>query len=122
MLDDAELDRLRSRFFHAGVRLTYHDDEGVQLAWADVLLAPSEGNLGALLSELRGSEWHGRIAGELSEIGMAVADDVLIDIPSELDRVGSRRWQLRRSLARIIDGMTDDQLQQLVYWARSIAE
>lgn len=122
VLNDAELIRLRTRFFQAGVGLVQHFDEGMQLAWADVLLDPSETNLGALLSETWGSSWHGRIAGELVEIGLATAPDVLIDIPSALDRVGNRRWQLRRELAHIVDGMDDDQLQRTVYRARSIAQ
>lgn len=121
MLNDDELIRLRSRFFQAGVGLTYHDDEAVRLAWGDVLLDPSSENLGALLSEIRGTPWHSLIAGELGDIGLAMAPDVLIDIPSTLDRVGDRRWQLRRQLDRIVAGRDIEQLQQLVYRARSIA-
>ena len=52
----------------------------------------------------------------------AAASDVLIDVPLPLHRAGNRRWQLRRELSGIIVGMTDEQLQRTVYWARSIAQ
>lgn len=122
MLNDAELQRLRDRFFQAGVGLTYVDDETVRLAWGDVLHDMSTENLGVLLSAIRGTPWRSLIASELVEIGMAVASDVLMDIPSTLDRAGDRRWQLRRELARVVSGMDVEQLQRLVYWSRSIAD
>ena len=122
MLNDRELQRLRDGFFQFGVPLTYSKDEAVRLAWADVLLDPSPATIRALMSVNHGGDSHWLLLGELIEIGIAHAADVLIDIPSDLDRVGDRRWQLRRELARIIDGMDDEQLQRTVYRARSIAD
>lgn len=122
MLSDAELNRLRDAFFQTLVPLTYAKDEAVKLAWADLLLDPSAANMRTLMAAVPGGDTHWLLLGELVEIGIAHCSDVLIDIPSDLDRVGNRRWQLRREVGRIIDGMTDDRLQQLVDRARSLAQ
>jgi hypothetical protein len=121
MLNDAELLRLRDGFFQSCVPLTYSKDEAVRLAWADVLLDPSPATVRVLMAAVPGGDAHWLLLHELIEIGIAHVADVLIDIPSELDRVGDRRWQLRRELARIVTGMDIEQLQRLVYWSRSIA-
>jgi hypothetical protein len=122
MLSDNELDRLRFLFFDAGVSITHDGDEDAKLCWADTLLDPTPDNIRTLLVELRGTMWHGRVLNALVEIGYAGAADVLIDVPLPLDRAGDRRWQLRRELARIVAVMDVERLQQLVYWARSVAQ
>lgn len=121
MLNDAELIRLREGFFQACVPLTYSRDVPERLAWADVLLDPSPATIRELMSHVRG-DGHWILLGELVEIGIAHAADVLVDLPLPIDDVPDRRWQLRRELARIVAGMSDEQLQQLVYRARSIAD
>lgn len=121
MLNDRDLRRLRDGFFQACVPLTYSKDDAERLAWADVLLDPSPANIRELMLKVRG-DGHWILLGELVEIGIAHAADVLVDLPLPIGDVPDRRWQLRRELARIVDGMDDQQLQQTVYWARSIAQ
>lgn len=122
MLDDTELNRLRDQFFQAGVAVVYEGHEDAKLVWADSLLDPKAATLRALLAELRATMWHGHVLNAVFEIGCACAGDVLNSVPSRLDDVRDRRWQLRRELAGVVAGMDDDRLQRLVYWARSIAQ
>lgn len=117
MLSDSELVRLRRLFVDACVQLP-HDPaapEGAGVWWGRTLIDATPENLRQLLDSTRGTEWHTRLLVALIEIGTAAARDILTGVPAPLDDVTDKRWQLRRSLSRAVERMSDHELQALVW-------
>lgn len=117
MLSDLELVRLRRLFVDACVQLP-HDPaapDGAKVWWGRTLIDATPENLRQLLDATRSTEWHTRLLVALIEIGTACAHDILEGVPAPLDEIRDRRWQLRRSLDRAVEGMDDAELQRLVW-------
>jgi hypothetical protein len=117
MLSDSELVRLRRLFVDACVQLP-HDPSapsGAAVWWGRTLIDATPENIRQLLDALRGTEWHTRLLVALIEIGTASARDILAGVPAPIDEVKDTRWQLRRELERAVEGMSDHEMQKLVW-------
>lgn len=117
MQSNSELVRLRKLFVDACVKLP-HDlsaPAGAKVWWGRTLIDATPENIRQLLDTTRSTEWHTRLLVTLIEIGTAAARDILTGVPASLDDVTDRRWQLRRELERAVEGMSDHELQKLVW-------
>ena len=123
MLNDAELQRLRDLWSGAAIAPINHRSGGTFEGWDSMVCDPNESTIRAFFHDVdTPMEVNTSVFDCVASIGMAVASDLLNGAPLPLDDVRDRRWQLRRQLENIVAGMNDEQVQRLVYWARSIAQ
>lgn len=121
MVDDVELARMRELYSELILRPGYDHDIGTEGPWFDFLHTRHLPQCRALIVSKQVP--HVVRDGAISlfaEIGMLVADDVLMSAPVPIDEVGDRRWRLRRELGKLVDRMDLEDLQRAVWHAHAL--
>lgn len=121
MVDDVELQRVRELYSELILRPGATYDIGTEGPWFNFLHTRHLQQCRAIIvSKQVPQVVRGGALSLFAEIGMLVADDVLMGAPVPIDEVGDRRWQLRRELEMLVDRMDLEDLQRSVWHAHAL--